>query len=318
MTMHTNSQDRAAMKCAHCGKPIMCDGDNGGTKPPPCCPGQTHNRTCEPPPRCPDPGTGDVPQDEPPPKVKVTPTRPGQDPGRPPRNTPADQGWFRNQVRGTLSDGPRFGPRKDEYLPFLVVRSAAGVAGGAAHHEERQVFILAWPETRPVAQRAANLVPEPALVGRRVARRPTGVLPRPRRRDFDLRRRLVLRDVTGPRVRTTRWRFAGTVVRLARTARRRLRAAIVPVAHDRLAAMRALHGGTVLTVGVHRHRLSQWVEVLRRSPDPRARNRPSAASAACFGRSCRLREGPAAARCKAADRRCRSGPCALARCAPGS
>jgi hypothetical protein len=158
MTMHTNSQDGATMKCAHCGKPIACDGGHGGAKRPPCCSGHVHDRTCEPPPRCPDPGTGDVPQDQPPPKVKITPTRPGQNPDRPPRNTPADQGWFRNQVRGTLTEGPRFGPRKDEYLPFLVVRSAAGDTGGrplgGVFWESPDIFVLPGVDAA-----AAPLVP---------------------------------------------------------------------------------------------------------------------------------------------------------------
>lgn len=146
--MHTNSQHRATMKCAHCGKPIACDGDNGGTKVPPCCSGQVHNRTCEPPPRCPDPGTGDVPQDESPPKVKITPTRPGQDPQRPPRDTPADQRWFRDQVRGTLTDGPRFGPRKDEYPfswcaapPVTLARDLLAVCSG---NRQTFSFCRAW------------------------------------------------------------------------------------------------------------------------------------------------------------------------------
>lgn len=156
--MHTNSQHGTATKCAHCGKPITCDGDNAPTKVPKCCSGHVHNRACEPRPRCPNPGTGDVPQDEPPPKVKSTPTRPGQDPQRPPRNTPADQRWFQDQVRGTLTDGPRFGPRKDEYLPFLVVRSAAGDAGArpfaGVFWESPDIFVLPGVDAS-----AAPLVP---------------------------------------------------------------------------------------------------------------------------------------------------------------
>lgn len=114
--------------CPRCGAPLPPN--SGGTPRPPCgCGDPNRGRHCEPPPRCPDPGTGDVPQDQPPPKVRIDPTRPGQDPSRPPRNTPADQTWFRDRVRETMRDGPRFGPRKDEYLPYLLVRSAAGDAG---------------------------------------------------------------------------------------------------------------------------------------------------------------------------------------------
>lgn len=129
MTMQPKKHEAAGATCPHCGAPLSpadCDTPKP-TKP--CCAEHARGRPCEAPPRCPDPGTGDVPQAEPPPRVRVEPTRPGQDPNRPPRNTPADQGWFRDQVRATLRDGPRFGPRKDEYLPYLLVRSAAGDAG---------------------------------------------------------------------------------------------------------------------------------------------------------------------------------------------
>jgi len=129
MTMHAKGQDSSTMRCAQCGRPLVPDGAGEGTKPGACCPGHARHRGCEPPPRCPDPGTADVPQDRPSPKVKITSTRPGRDGQRPPRNTPADQRWFRDQVRSTLTDGPRFGPRKDEYLPFLLVRSSAGDSG---------------------------------------------------------------------------------------------------------------------------------------------------------------------------------------------
>jgi hypothetical protein len=37
--------------------------------------------------------------------------------------------WFHGQIRKILQDGPTFGPRKDEYLPFLFVRANAGDNG---------------------------------------------------------------------------------------------------------------------------------------------------------------------------------------------
>ncbi len=126
--------------CRQCGCRTGCN----------CKPGAGGQRTCdercEPPPRCPDPGTGDVPQDTRPPKVKIDPTRPGRDPTRPPRNTPEDRNWFRDRVRDTLRDGPRFGPRKDEFLPFLLARSASGDAGArpfaGVFWESPDIFVL--------------------------------------------------------------------------------------------------------------------------------------------------------------------------------
>ncbi len=148
--MNSQTKDRDdthAARCPRCGASLAkdCCCKPEGKRPPPCA-DSGRGRHCEPPPRCPDPGTGDVPQDQPPPSVKVDPTRPGKDPNRPPRNTPADQSWFRDRVRETLRDGPRFGPRKDEYLPFLFVRSAAGDTGArplnGVFWESPDIFVL--------------------------------------------------------------------------------------------------------------------------------------------------------------------------------
>ncbi|MBS0389897.1 MAG: hypothetical protein JSR23_01920 [Proteobacteria bacterium] len=162
--MTPNANHASATRCPRCGAALPCHPGTDGTPEHPhcgCC-DPHHSRHCEPPQRCPDPGTVDVPQDQPPPKVKVQPQRPGQDPGRPARNTPADLGWFRDQVRGTLSDGPRFGPRKDEYLPFLLVRSSAGDAGGRPFNgvfwESPDIFVVPGVEAA-----AAPLMP--ATVG---------------------------------------------------------------------------------------------------------------------------------------------------------
>src|SRR5437868_6782093 len=86
-----------------CGGPIRPP-----KRPRPCCP---------PPPRC-QPGTVDVPQPEPPPSA---PAGAAPDPNRPPPGSGGEIPWFRGQI-GTISrNGPVFGPRKDEFLPFLLI-----------------------------------------------------------------------------------------------------------------------------------------------------------------------------------------------------
>ncbi|MBS0506575.1 MAG: hypothetical protein JSR53_04235, partial [Proteobacteria bacterium] len=91
--MTTTANDKSGKRCPCCGAAVPCH--HGEPERPPCgCPDPHRGRHCEPPPRCPDPGTVDVPQDQPPPRVTIDPQRPGQDPGRPPRNTPQDQNWF--------------------------------------------------------------------------------------------------------------------------------------------------------------------------------------------------------------------------------
>lgn len=156
--MQAKSQAGVDSKCPKCGAKLVHGDCNDGKPHPPCCADHGRAGPCEPPQRCPDLGTGDVPQADPPPQVKIDPTRPGRDPKRPPRNTPAEQTWFRDQVRGTLRNGPRFGPRKDEYLPFLLVRSAAGDAGARPFNgvfwESPDIFVLPGVEAS-----AAPLLP---------------------------------------------------------------------------------------------------------------------------------------------------------------
>jgi hypothetical protein len=105
------------MKC-DCGKPVS---------PPP---------GCEPPkrPKCPPqppkthPGTVDLPQD-PPPKPNTSSTPPWTV-GKPPAGDPNQIPWFRGQINGIIRNGPTFGPRKDEYLPYLLIRASSGDRGG--------------------------------------------------------------------------------------------------------------------------------------------------------------------------------------------
>ena len=85
-------------------------------------------------PECPQPelpcqpGTVDVPQDAPPPKVTVSPVPPWQV-GKPPAGDPGEVPWFQGLVNDTGRKGPNFGPRKDEFLPYLLVRAASGDRG---------------------------------------------------------------------------------------------------------------------------------------------------------------------------------------------
>lgn len=50
--------------------------------------------------------------------------------GRPPPGSPAEIPWFRGKVADIRRKGPTFGPRKDEFLPYLLVRANAGDRGG--------------------------------------------------------------------------------------------------------------------------------------------------------------------------------------------
>ena len=99
-----------------------------------------------------------IPQTAPVPHPQVGPKTAGQDSNRPPKNSPAEQSWFNQQVKSTLRDGPRFGPRKDEFLPFLVLRAAPGDAGArplnGVFWESPDIFVLPGVEAA-----AAPLMP---------------------------------------------------------------------------------------------------------------------------------------------------------------
>jgi hypothetical protein len=85
-------------------------------------------RECCPPEVRPQPGTVDLPQPDPPPvpgKGDVPPWREG----RPPKGDPGEGPWFTGVVGSVQRKGPRFGPRRDEFLPYLLVRSSAGDRG---------------------------------------------------------------------------------------------------------------------------------------------------------------------------------------------
>jgi hypothetical protein len=115
-----------------CGKPVVpCGPDRDG---------------CPPPPPKPHPGIVDVP-DQPPPFVTPTgPTPSWADPDRPPSGSPGEVPWFRGKLAELQRKGPRFGPRKDEFLPYLLVRSASGDRGGRPYNgifwESPDVLVL--------------------------------------------------------------------------------------------------------------------------------------------------------------------------------
>ncbi|MBV8841444.1 MAG: hypothetical protein JO307_01425, partial [Bryobacterales bacterium] len=99
-----------------CGKPARCSR---------CYPPR---KTCPPPERCPQPGTVDVPQPTPPPPPRTSPQPPWTLP-HPGIGDPGLGPWLRGYVNGILRNGPTFGPRAQEYLPYLVVRAAANDNG---------------------------------------------------------------------------------------------------------------------------------------------------------------------------------------------
>lgn len=105
-----------------CGKPIVPPHNECGPPKPPkqvCCP---------PPPAKPQPGMVDVPQDDPPPRPKTSDLPPWKV-GKPKPGDPGEVPWFRGKIGDINRNGPTFGPRKDEYLPFLLVRAASADRG---------------------------------------------------------------------------------------------------------------------------------------------------------------------------------------------
>src|SRR6185312_12554219 len=102
-------------KCCDCGKPVTPPSQ--GCEPP-------KKPKCPPPKIKPQPGTVDVPQ-SPPPTINTSDTPIWKD-GKPPAGDPGQIPWFKAKIKGTLLNGPTFGPRKDEYLPYLVIRANSG------------------------------------------------------------------------------------------------------------------------------------------------------------------------------------------------
>jgi len=124
---HRDVRIHVAARC-DCGKPITPPAQGQcAPEPEDCYQPPPKKAQCPPPcnPRHPD--VVDLPQ-TPPPSVKVAPQRP-ETVDRPPVGDPTEIPWFRGRVRNILQNGPVFGPRKDEFLPFLFMRAKAGDRG---------------------------------------------------------------------------------------------------------------------------------------------------------------------------------------------
>ena len=167
------------MKPAEHRSECRCECHRGPGKDEPCprcgCRGPSRDcngprrEACPPPEACPFPGTVELPQDDPPPKFTNEPKRP-ELADKPPRGDAAELPWFRNTIRRTLREGPTFGPRKDEYLPFLFMRASSGDIGNrpltGVFWESPDIYVLS-----DVRAEAAPLQP-PSLGGVAKAQRP--------------------------------------------------------------------------------------------------------------------------------------------------
>jgi hypothetical protein len=123
---HRDLRIHASARC-DCGKPITPPPQQCAPEPQDCRQPPPKKVPCPPPCNPQNPDMADLPQ-TPPPTVHTAPQRP-ETVGRPPAGDPAEIPWFRGQVRNILQNGPVFGPRKDEFLPFLFVRAKAGDRG---------------------------------------------------------------------------------------------------------------------------------------------------------------------------------------------
>lgn len=94
-----------------CPEPAPCGPDD--RCPPPCVPVQ--------------PGTIEV--DQPPPFHAPTSPTPPAAGTRPPTGGPGEVPWFQGQAGEIGRKGPTFGPRRTEYLPYLLARAAPGDRG---------------------------------------------------------------------------------------------------------------------------------------------------------------------------------------------
>jgi hypothetical protein len=113
-----------ATQTCNCGKPVKC--------PPP-------NITAQ-------PGTIDIPQKVPPFTVNTSNVPPWKDGGKPPTGDPGQIQWFTGQIQKIMKNGPTFGPRKDEFLPYLLIRAASGDRGDRpinyAFWESPDIFVV--------------------------------------------------------------------------------------------------------------------------------------------------------------------------------
>jgi hypothetical protein len=123
---HEPSHEHLA-PAAPCGCGARCGGacqQCGGTRSSPRCP---------PPPMPCHEGTVNLPPHAPPPSVGAGPgTEPPGSDGRPGKGQPGEGPWFSGRVKQIEKGPPSFGPRKNEYLPYLLLRSNPGDRGGRA------------------------------------------------------------------------------------------------------------------------------------------------------------------------------------------
>jgi hypothetical protein len=119
--------------CCSCGRPVCPP--SGPPKPKPCPPRDVP----------PQPGTVDLPHPDPP-TFPTDPVPPWGE-GKPPAGDPGQVPWFHGKVNDLRFKGPRFGPRKDEYLPYLFLRAASGDRGARPYSgvfwESPDIFVAA-------------------------------------------------------------------------------------------------------------------------------------------------------------------------------
>jgi hypothetical protein len=84
---------------------------------------------CERPPFKTHDGSVYVPNKATPPKISGAQQSIWMGNGRPPKGDPAEAKWFQQQIANLSKNAPTFGPRKDEFLPNLLVRASTGDRG---------------------------------------------------------------------------------------------------------------------------------------------------------------------------------------------
>lgn len=113
-TCHGTAVVHVSLTC-DCGRPVV-----------PCRDGDD----CVPPPRRQQPGIVDPTDQAPPFTTRTTPRSSWDDPERPPTGSAGETQWVRGRIDEIRRKGPTFGPRKNEFLPYLLVRTASGDRGG--------------------------------------------------------------------------------------------------------------------------------------------------------------------------------------------
>jgi hypothetical protein len=122
-TVPTYRPGKAACSCGYSGPKTCHDQCHH-------CGGAPATPHCPPPPMPCHEGTATLPPHDPPPTVHTEP--PDVDKGRPGKGNPGETGWFGGRVKGIINGQPSFGPRKNEYLPYLLVRSNPSDRGARA------------------------------------------------------------------------------------------------------------------------------------------------------------------------------------------